>query len=216
MLPSEIWKKIQMSLAQCPCLSYRPQTKIQIQMSLAQSLPLLSQFLTIGDLARIMRVCKDMRDAVLEDYTLFWSIARATFGWKNWKKATFASLRASILATSRCKECGIHGSTVVTCRLVSGRHAQYCARCTQTSGGFRQLVTRKALAQLILTLEWRPKSPDKILDSVWSDSGQVSRTCLPVRITQHSARLYWAHQVIDAFNHRRVRVGFPAIDRNAF
>lgn len=174
--------------------------------SLVTILPLLCELLTIGSLARLMRVCREVRSFLLhqDNRGLFQQIARQMFGWKLWRNADFNSLCDSIRSTKRCHECGLAGSSVVECELVSGHAARYCKVCTQIRGGYRRLVRQTAVQRLILALKWRPKSPAKIL-----------KLCRIVRTSQHNAYMYWAHEVIDQFNRRRVAVGIDAISRGS-
>ena len=154
------------------------------------ALTIISDALTIGDVARLMMSCQAVRNMVQRDPILFKSIARGTFRWQRWQEATYTSLVNSIRKTKRCGECG--AAVAFKCRMADGSTSTYCKRCTEAPGGFRQLVSRVEVKALALQMRTTSKSPATLLNG-----------CTLVRATRNGAFLYWAHEVTTALHARR-------------
>lgn len=145
-------------------------------MSLPETLFLLSEYVGVGTIFRLMRVSRACRSHLLDDPPLWVSVARRMH---LTRPLDVAGVLDKMRSTVRCRECGVPR--------VLRKGPRVCAACAEDAGGYFELISFTRVREMTLLAK---------------DSGgfvrshrSVERDLPVIRRTRHSKRLVWRASV---------------------
>lgn len=146
--------------------------------------------LTIATYCRLMQVSKELHMFIRNDEPRWREYARQ-LTMKRFRPLSCprSSILNSIASTRRCKECGVARVTQTSCLHVPLGFTIVCNNCANSHRGFRQMVRRSNVAQMVRNAGMRPVTTRRILSRL-----------LLARRSSFRRHLYWMRDVKDAFD----------------
>jgi hypothetical protein len=168
-------------------------------MSIEEVLPVLVDWLTLGEVFRVIATSRTMRATIINEPSVWKGLALHRLGIGMLSRTTHGRARALVpyvtaasvaskVVERGCVECG-RTSRKRVCRSMFGVPINVCWRCASTTGGYREQVTLNTA--LAMTSAFGLRS------SATSLRRRLTRVATRNRASAH---LYWAQEVRDVLD----------------